>query len=319
MISVYIYKKVSYVIKACVLPAVMFMSACGDRRDVIVRESGCARENPIAADSTALTIAVFPAVDALPLMLANDWGVLDSLGVKARFAVYRSQMDAEKSLADGKADAVLTDMFRVAWWQSRGDTMRFAFSTTRPLYIVPNKTLRVSRADQLDDRMIAVSRYSLDDYFADRVIATIKKRKGQILRPQINSTELRLSMLKAGQLDAVVLNTLQALKARSAGYASLQLGPLVKEGFAGFAFSLKSMRTKGNKLAKLRQAYDIAVSRLNRNAVMPQISAQTREALFISDGLDTLLDGKADFSPAATPGRALQAEASEWFHNAKQN
>ena len=70
-----------------------------------------------STDSTVLRIAVFPALDALPLALANDWGVFDSLGVKAELVVFRSQMDAEKALADGKADAVLTDMFRVGWWQ----------------------------------------------------------------------------------------------------------------------------------------------------------------------------------------------------------
>ena len=237
------------------------------------------------SDSTALRVAVFPSSDALPLLLANDWGILE-------IAVYRSQLDAEKALADGKADVVLTDKHRIEWWQRKGTPIQFAFATRRPLYIVPNKQLRITRIDQLDDRMIAGSRYSLDDDFTDQAVAKIKKRKGQILRPQINSVELRLSMLLAGQLDAAVLNTLQAAKARAAGYSPLNIAEGVAlEG----AVAYRAAESQRHRVAKLQSAYQKAVERLHRSATMPTISATTRTALYLTDGIDTLLNAKTDF------------------------
>ncbi|MBP5360705.1 MAG: ABC transporter substrate-binding protein [Bacteroidaceae bacterium] len=244
------------------------------------------------SDSAALRVAVFPSSDALPLLLASDWGIYEELGIPTEIAVYRSQMDAEKALADGKADAVLTDKYRIEWWQRKGSPIQYAFSTRRPLYMVPNKQLRITRIDQLDDRMIAGSRYSLDDQFADQAVAQIKKRKGQILRPQINSVELRLSMLTSGQLDAAVLNTLQALKAKAAGYSPLTIPEgLTLEG--AVAYSTRSRHAR--KLPKLQRAYQQALQRLRRSATMPQVSTRTREALFLTDGIDTLLNAKTDF------------------------
>ena len=244
------------------------------------------------SDSTALRVAVFPSSDALPLLLASDWGILDEQGVRAEIAVYRSQLDAEKALADGKADVVLTDKHRIEWWQRKGSSMQFAFATRRPLYIVPNKQLRITRIDQLDDRMIAGSRYSLDDDFTDQVVAKIKKRKGQILRPQINSVELRLSMLLAGQLDAAVLNTLQAVKARAAGYSPLNIA----EGVAlQGAVAYRVAKFENSKVRKLQRAYQKAVERLHRSTTMPPISVTTRTALYLTDGIDTLLNAKTDF------------------------
>ena len=271
----------------------------------------------VSTDSTVLRIAVFPALDALPLALANDWGVFDSLGVKAELVVFRSQMDAEKALADGKADAVLTDMFRVGWWQWQHRPVRFAFSTDRQLFVVPNKVLRISRIDQLDDRMIACSRHSQEDYFADRVIAQIKLRKGQILRPQINSVELRLSMLQAGQLDAAVLGTQQALKARATDCPSLQESQAQKaiHGFAGIAFSTLSIKKKGRQLSQLRKAYNIVVGRLHSMAAMPQIDEQTRSSLFLNEGIDTLLDVKTDFTLATRPTENLRLTVAEWLNS----
>ena len=244
------------------------------------------------SDSTALRVAVFPSSDALPLLLANDWGILEEHGARAEIAVYRSQLDAEKALADDKADVVLTDKHRIEWWQRKGTPIQFAFATHRPLYIVPNKQLRITRIDQLDDRMIAGSRYSLDDDFTDQAVAKIKKRKGQILRPQINSVELRLSMLLAGQLDAAVLNTLQAAKARAAGYSPLNIAEGVAlEG----AVAYRAAESQRHRVAKLQSAYQKAVERLHRSATMPTISATTRTALYFTDGIDTLLNAKTDF------------------------
>lgn len=267
--------------------ACALLTACGGSS----QETGVETRAQVS-DSTALHVAVFPSSDALPLLLANDWGIFEEQGISAEIAVYRSQMDAEKALADGKADAALTDKYRIEWWQRKGSPIRYAFATRRPLYMVPNKQLRITRIDQLDDRMIAGSRHSLDDQFTDQVVAQIKKRKGQILRPQINSVELRLSMLKAGQLDAAVLNTLQAVKARAAGYNPLNIPAGV--GMEG-AVAYRAAKLDSTKVRKLQRAYQKAVERLHRSATIPAISDDTRKALYLTDGIDTLLNAKTDF------------------------
>lgn len=288
------------------LAAVLFFFACSGND----AEARASEKND---DSLLVKVAVFPTLDAMPITLAKEWEVLDSLGVNVEVDVYRSQMDAEKALVEGRADAVLTDMIRVGWWQWQKKPIRFAFATYRPLFIVPNRTLRVSKVEQLDDRMIAATRNSIEDFFIDKVIAGIKNRKGQILRPQINSVELRLGMLKAGQLDAAVLNALQALKARNAKFHSLKLQSDTLNSLAGFAFNTNALATKGEQLATLRNAYDIVVARLHKSASMPHHGEQTRKALFIGSEIDTLIKPCADFAITTAPADKCKGEVAEWL------
>lgn len=306
-IHTHIYNKVYSVgIVMMLLAAILFFSACGSSDKVPVKAEK-------VVDSLLVKVAVFPTLDALPLALANDWGVFDSLGVSVEMDVFRSQMDAEKALVDGKADVVLTDMFRVGWWQWHKKPLKFAFATHRPLYLVPNRALRVSKVEQLDDRMIAGTRNSIEDFFIDKIITQIKNRKGQILRPQINSVELRLRMLKSGQLDAVVLNAQQALKAQSADYPSLKVRHDSLTGLAGFAFNTNSLRTKEAQLSKLSRAYDIVVAKLRSNAKMPQISDQTRQSLFLGHAIDTLLNPKLHFAATSAPDDKNKTLVAEWL------
>ena len=254
-------------------------------------------------DTTEIVVAVFPSLDALPLMIANDRGILDSLGLAVKFCVYRSQMDCEKSLAEGNADVAMTDLFRVGWWQWQKKPVRFAFATKRDMGLVANKVLRISKVAQLDDRMIAATRFSLEDYYCDKVVEQITKRKGQILRPQINSVELRAKMLVSGQLDAAVLARLQVVKAGNAGYDALKIGRISTDGFAGYAFNMGSWHdmAKQKQMVKLQRAYDIVVKQLCAQATMPEISETTLKSLFLDKQTVVSIKPKNDFAKSGAP------------------
>lgn len=266
-------------------------------------------------DSLAVTIGVFPSLDALPLILANDWGIMDSLGISAKFYVYRSQMDCEKALSDNKVDVAMTDMFRVAWWQWQKKPMRFAYVTRRQLSVVPNKALRMTNIDQLDDHMIAMSRFSLDDYYCDKVIKLIKKRKGQILTPQINSVELRLKMLKSGQVDAAILSQMQVYKAKQYKNTSLDVKLELNDGFAGIAFNTNSLtdKRKRKQMYKLMFAYNIVVNKLAKMKAMPEIDSPATKSLFLDNQTVRMINPKEDFILMKNGNYSYVEESVKWL------
>lgn len=269
-----------------------------------------------STDSLSLNIGVYPSLDALPMMLANEWGILDSLGVSATIHVYRSQIDAEKALATDLVDVAMSDMFRVAWWQWQKKPMRFAFVTRREMNIVPNKALRMTNINQLDDRMIAMSRFSLDDYYCDEVEKLMTKKRGQVLRPQINSVELRCKMLLSGQLDAAVLTQMQTYKADLSGYKAMDVKAGVRDGFAGYAFNTNSLmiREKHKQMVLLNVAYNIVVNRLRDNkGRMPEISKETQEALFLDDNVLKVMRPLKDFILAQDPNIGFVDASVAWL------
>ena len=264
-------------------------------------------------DSLQLKVGVYPVEDALPMLLARDWGVMDSLGLNVKVVVYKSQLDAEEALAAGKIDAALTDLFRTAWWQWQKKPVRFAFATQRQLLLVPNKVLRINKIDQLDDRMIAISRHSLDDYYCDCAVELIAKRKGQILRPQINDVQLRLSMLTSGQLDAVVLPTLMAARANKAGYKSLAIDMKLTESYAGFAYNTYIYNKRPEDMQKLESAYNIVVGRLRKSAAMPDISESTAKGMGIDSAAVKGVECAKTFAFTSAPTAAAIGTAVAWL------
>lgn len=268
-----------------------------------------------ADDSLAVNVAVYPSLDALPLMLGNDWGIFDSLGVAVKIHVYRSQLDAEKALADNRADMAMSDMFRVVWWQWQRKPVKFAFVTRRNIGIVTNKALRIADVRRLDDRMIAISRFSQDDYFCDKVDSMVHGKKGQILRPQINSVELRAKMLESGQLDAAVLGQQQVYKVARQKYEALKVKAGVPDGFAGFAFNVNSCasRLKSKQMHKFRTAYDIAVNRICRMRNLQDVGETTAAALFLDAKTLESINTKEDFMPTKKASCIFAGKATEWL------
>ncbi len=270
-----------------------------------------------ADDSLAVNVAVFPSLDALPLMLGNDWGILDSLGVSVRIHVYRSQIDAEKALADNRVDVAMSDLFRVAWWQWQKKPVKFAFVTRRKLSVVSNIALRITDVRQLDDRMIAISRFSLDDYFCDKIENIIPNKKGQLLRPQINSVELRAKMLESGQFDAAVLGRQQVYKLALQNYEALKVDVDIPDGFAGFAFNVNSLvsKQKRKQMNKLRAAYNIAVSRISKMQKLHNVDEKTAAVLFVEPKMVENINPKMDFMSAKDATKSFTVKATEWLKN----
>lgn len=216
-----------------------------------------------------VSIALFPAEDALPMLYANEWGILDSLGIKANFFVYRSQMDVEQTISQGKVNIGMSDIFRTVWLQGQKKSLSWLFSTKRRLFFVPNKALRLTNVTQFGDHMVASSRFSMDDYFLSKVLAgNVQKKKGDgtlssaPIHAQINSMPLRLSMLLSHQVDAAVLNTLQTRNAIEKGYKPLNVKTKIADGFGGYACNSLWAANHIKELRRIVRAYDIAAERL---------------------------------------------------------
>lgn len=230
-----------------------------------------------------INVALFPAEDALPMLYANEWGLLDSLGIKANFFIYRSQMDAEQAISQGKANVGMSDMFRIVWLQNQKKAVGWLFSTKRQLFFVPNKNLRLSKISQIGDHMIASSRFSMDDYYLSNILkgnTEKKKADGTLssapIHVQVNSLPLRLSMLLSHQVDGAVFNAFQAREANDKGYKALSIKDNIAEGFGGYACNTSWAADHIKQLRRVLIAYDIAVDRLASMDSLPQLSNTTK-------------------------------------------
>lgn len=268
-----------------VVAAMLFLYGCNKHKDAAISDSVSVNKEfqqtgaDRKGDFDTVSIALFPAEDALPMLYANEWGVMDSLGIIANLFIYRSQMDVEQAVVHGKADLGMSDMFRTVWQQSKMQPLSWLFSTRRRLFLVPNKALRLTNVSQLSDHMVTSSRFSMDDYFLSLALAgnTQKKKADGTLSSapihvQINSMPLRLSMLLSHQVDAAVLNTFLAPRAIDKGYKPLSIKTKISEGFGGYACNSRWAADHVKQLRRIVQAYDIAARRLASKDSLPSLS-----------------------------------------------
>ena len=155
-------------------------------------------------NSTALRVAVMPAMNCLPVYYAERSGLADSLGLEMQLLRYQAQMDIDTAIINGHADIAFTDLIRVQRLSERVALTAFA-SCDEPLSLISLKTKRVKKVNQMKEQMIAISRLSATDYWCDRVLDSTRTSYDDIYRPQINDVRLRAEMLRLGLIDAAMM------------------------------------------------------------------------------------------------------------------
>ena len=155
-------------------------------------------------NSTALRVAVMPAMNCLPVYYAERSGLADSLGLEMQLLRYQAQMDIDTAIINGHADIAFTDLIRVQRLSERAALTAFA-SCDEPLSLISLKTKRVKKVNQMKEQMIAISRLSATDYWCDRVLDSTRTSYDDIYRPQINDVRLRAEMLRLGLIDAAMM------------------------------------------------------------------------------------------------------------------
>lgn len=249
------------------LLAILFGAAgCGQSEKSGKRLSKAEKARLDSIDKASFKVGVLPTLDCLPLFIAHDERLFDTLGVTVHLKCFTAQMDCDTALLRGRVEGSITDLVRAKRMEKSGLQLSYPIATDTYWQLITNRKARVSELKQLSDKMIAITRYSATDYLADLAIDSAKP-KFDVYRVQINDVRIRLKMLLNNEMDAVLLTEPQATKAR------LEKNPVLMDSrekdlnFGAFAFRNKALREPGRKkqMDLFLKAYDMAVDSINKN------------------------------------------------------
>ena len=196
------------------LLAVMGLTACGGDSQEAMKQ---ARREKFVADSLALKVAVTPTLDCLPFYVADEEGWFERAGVSVRLYPYQAQMDQDTALLRHHVEGMTTDRERLKWLERQGAKLREVGTTTLKWQLLTNRVARIRHLLQLDEEMIAMTRYSATDMLAQKAIDSVGLKPERVFRIQVNDVGVRLGMLETGIMDAVLLPEPQATQARLGG------------------------------------------------------------------------------------------------------
>lgn len=152
----------------------------------------------------AFKVAVLPTLDCLPLFVAREAGIFDTLGVSVRLRMFRAQMDCDTAVIGGSVEGTVTDLVRAERLQRQGISLRYPIATDAYWQLITNRLARIKELKQLSDKMIAITRYSATEALATMAIDSVKP-KYDVYRVQINDLDVRLHMLLNNEMDAMLL------------------------------------------------------------------------------------------------------------------
>ncbi len=219
-------------------------------------------------DSTALKLGVLPTMECLPFYYADSIGIFDSLGIDVKLVTFEAAMDADTAFVNGCIDGIVTDLVKECIWRGNGDTAHVAMVGDLRLWLVTAPKARLLKAESIKEKIIGITRHSSVDYFADKILESVKLQSTELNKPQINNLRLRGLMVDQDQYDGAILPEPYASEAvargakRLTGTEDLELTNLLC-----VLFNDSVSQVRKDEIQKIRQAYDMAVLALNTDTL----------------------------------------------------
>lgn len=250
--------------------AVAVTAGCGPSYDDLKKMSQAEQAKLRHEDSLALKIGVLPTLDCLPIYVAKDCGLFDSTKADIRLKPFNSQIDGDQALVDGRLEGCVTDIVRGQRMKAkRGVSLDYVAATNAGWQLISNRLARIKRINQLDDKMIAITRFSATALLADIATDSAKLKDETVFKIQINDINLRLQMLLANEMDAMFLPEPQATTAR------LYKNPVLMDsrdkdlrlGVIAFNKNAMNDERRRRQLAVFISGYNAACDSINKNGI----------------------------------------------------
>ena len=250
--------------------AALVLFGCGQSYEETKRISRAQHLKMLREDSAALKVAVLPTLDCLPVFLAKDHQMFDT-AVDIRLKQFTAQMDIDTALMNKRVEIGFTDVVRAERMKRLGDSLRYLTATNAYWQLVTNRGARITDLKHLDDKMLAMTRYSATDLLGDLAVDSAKLKPERVFRIQINDVHVRLKMLENNEMDALLLTEPQATAARLLKHKvildsrklDIQLGALVVQGEG------MDDATRQKQLKVFIDGYNQACDSLNKHGLAP--------------------------------------------------
>lgn len=226
------------------------------------KQSSFSAEELNKQDQQVLHVAVLPIMECLPLYYAQQMGLFNAEDVDIALQTYLSQMDCDTAILHGQVEVACGDVVRTLLMP---EAIHLLSSMDGKLSLITAKSKRIRQIKHLDERMVAIDRFSQTDYWSDELMKQAGLDLSAIYRPQINDIQLRTSMLTEQLVDAALLPEPYATLAVMKGNRRLFVSNDSALSFSCFiaSDSILSDTMRIHQIQKLFAIYDKAVELLN--------------------------------------------------------
>ena len=198
--------------------------------------------------------------------------------------------------------------------KQQGTPLKYVAATNAYWLLISNRQLRMSNLKHLDDRMLAMTRYSVTDLLGDLAVDSAKLKTERVFRVQINDVNIRLKMLENNEMDAMLLTEPQATQALLGKHKVLLDTRKLDMQMGVFAFRTMGMDDKNRRrqMDVFLKGYNEACDSLNHYGVLHYRDV-IRKHYQISENALKKLPDSLKFQHAAAPRQKDVELAQKWL------
>lgn len=295
------------------MAAALLLLGCGQSYEETKRLSRQQRQKLMREDSAALKVAVMPTLDCLPVFVAKDRQLFDT-DVDIRLKPFTAQMDCDTALQRGRVEGSVTDLVRAERMQAQGLKLDYFAATNAYWLLIGNRNQRLTGLKHLDDRMLAMTRFSATDLLGDLAVDSAKLKTERVFRIQVNDVNVRLKMLENNEMDAMLLTEPQATQALLQKHHVLLDSRQLDMRLGAFVFreSIVNDKSRQRQLEVFRKGYNAACDSINKYGVRHYQQVIKAHCILSEQALKALPD-TMKFPHADKPREQDVEQAQKWL------
>ncbi len=296
-----------------IITTICLLAGCGQSYEETKRISREQRIKQQREDSAALKVAVLPTLDCLPIYLAEDHEMFDTVA-DIRLKQFTAQMDVDTALLNDRVELGVTDLVRAERMMKQDSLIEYLTATNAYWQLISNRVARITDLKHLDDKMLAMTRYSVTDLLGDLAVDSAKLKPERVFRIQINDVNVRLKMLENNEMDALLMTEPQAAQARLLKHKVLldtrkqdmQMGAIVMRS------KVLAERNRKVQLKVFIKGYNAAVDSINKYGISHYRDLVMKYCKVKREAVDTI-PKNLKFSHIEKPREKDIEQARKWL------
>ena len=296
-----------------IIAIISLIVGCGQSYEETKRLNQAQRLRMFREDSAALKVAVMPTLDCLPVFVAKDRQFFDT-AVDIRLKQFTAQMDCDTALMRHRVEGSVTDLVRAERMMKSGVDLKYWTSTNAYWLLISNRQQRINDLKHLDDKMVAMTRYSITDLLSDMAVDSAKLKHERVFRIQVNDVNVRLKMLENNEMDALFMTEPYATQALLAKHKVLMDTRKSDMRMGAFVFRVKGMDDKNRQrqMKAFLKGYNEACDSINQYGVR-NYQDVIRKYYVVSEQTLKNLPDTLTFQHATPPSQKDIETAQQWL------
>ena len=287
----------------------------GSALRVVFLLSACALISPIGLAAQTLRVGMMPAVNSIPLIVAQAEGYFAAEGVTVELEMFHNQLYRETALQTGRIDGSVSDLINAVNAVSGGFAVQVTSITDGLFGLVtaPNSRIRSIadwKAPATRSVRVGLLRDSIIFYSAERMLQAHGADPATIVPVTTLQVPTRMEMVVAGQIEAAMLPEPITRVAMARGAHLITDSSVMEQTPGVLLFTPQAMQTKLPQIRAFYRAYNRAIEAVNADP------DRFRSLIVTAGGFPPMVEQTMiipRFQPARVPSEAEFLDVVNWM------